>query len=82
MVVVKSSISYASRTWEKMTVHKLFSYIFVFWSVLNKTGMTYLYNKDGITFIPKKSKSINFQEFFAFFIRLSYKMKLYQKSLI
>lgn len=40
---------------------------FVFWSVLNKTRMVYLFSKDGIAFIKKKSKIINFQKFFAFF---------------
>lgn len=68
MDVLKPSILCASRTWQQMTVHKLFFYIFVFWSVLNKTGIRCLYSKHGITFIPKKQvQKPKFPESLCFF---------------
>lgn len=54
---------------------------FVFWSVLNKTRMVYLFSKDGIAFIKKKIQNHKLPEIFCFFSKgFHTKIKLHQKK--
>lgn len=84
MAVLKSSILCTSRTSQQMAVHEFFSYTFLFWSFLNKTGMAYLFSKDGIAFISKKIQKYKLPEIICSFHKafIHIKMKLYQKNLI